>query len=99
MKPKKPKPKRLKLPESLNLNAAAPLAQSLRALRGSPLVVEARHVRSVGAQCIQVLLSAVGTWKADNVAFEITAPSPAMIESLQLLGIAPSELTMKDMPQ
>lgn len=99
MKRKKSKVRRLHLPECLDISAAAPLAKSFHEIRGAKLVVGAGHVRCVGAQCIQVLLSVVATWKADKISLRIVDPSPAMVEALQLLGIAPTELMIEDASQ
>ena len=60
----------LRLPEILDLTCAAPLAESFRALRGVELAVDAAGVQRVGAQCAQVIMSAVATWKADEVRHE-----------------------------
>ena len=43
--------------------------------------------RSAGAQCVQVLLSAKRTWKADGVSLSIVDCAARMIEDLKLMGI------------
>jgi chemotaxis protein CheX len=96
---RKPKAQRLQLAECLDFNAAAPLVQSLRAARGRDLIASAGDVRSAGAQCIQVLLSAVATWQADRASFRIVDASPALIASLKTLGIPPAALMIEDLPQ
>jgi len=89
----------LLLPEYLELSAATPLARALLERRGEPIVLDASSVQRVGAQCIQVLLSARRTWSADGVALSIVNCAPRMIEDLQLLGIDATTLTSGELPQ
>ncbi len=89
----------LRLPEYLELSAATPLARALLERRGEPIVLDASSVQRVGAQCIQVLLSARRTWSADGVALSIVNCAPRMIEDLQLLGIDATTLTSGELPQ
>jgi chemotaxis protein CheX len=93
---KSSKPRTLRLPARLDLTATAPLAQSLLDKRGSALVVDAGRVERVGAQCFQVLLAAVATWKADGLPLRIATPSDEFAEAARLLGIAPAELMIED---
>jgi chemotaxis protein CheX len=78
----------LQLPEALDLLAAAPLAKSLIERRGASIAIDASSVQRVGAQCVQVLLSAASTWTADGHSLAIVNRSPGFVEGLQLLGIA-----------
>jgi len=75
------------LPISLDLLAARPLAAALLELRGKPLAIDASAVGQVGAQCVQVLLSAKRTWDADGVSLSIVNCATRMIEDLKLIGI------------
>jgi len=77
----------LTLPASLDLPSARPLAAALLARRGKPIVIDASAVGQVGAQCVQVLLSAKRTWQADGVSLSIVNCAPRMIEDLRLIGI------------
>jgi chemotaxis protein CheX len=77
----------LQLPEALDLVAARPLAATLIGRRGAGIVVDASSVQHVGAQCVQVLLSAAAAWAAEGHAFAVVNRSPGFIEGLQLLGI------------
>lgn len=77
----------LRLPMSLDLPAARPLAAALLARRGQPIVIDASAVGQVGAQCVQVLLSAKRTWEADGLSLSIVNCAPRMIEDLKLIGI------------
>jgi chemotaxis protein CheX len=76
----------VRLAEVLDLNAAAPLAEELMALRGRPLTLDAGEVQRLGAQCLQVLLSARGAWAQDGAAFAIASPSAEFADTLALLG-------------
>ena len=77
----------LQLPEALDLLAAAPLAKSLIERRGASIAIDASSVQRVGAQCVQVLLSAASAWTADGHSLAIVNRSPGFVEGLQLLGI------------
>lgn len=76
----------VRLGQVLDLNAAGPLASELLALRGRNLEVDASAVERVGAQCLQVLLSARATWDADGAAFALVSPSDEFASTLALLG-------------
>jgi chemotaxis protein CheX len=88
-----------RLPECLDLPAARPLAKALLERRGKPIVVDGSSVHQLGAQCVQVLLSAKRTWSADGVALSIINCAPRMIEDLRLLGIDLTTLTSGEQPQ
>lgn len=79
-------PASLSLAPVLDLKAATPLAEALLALRGRTLAIDASSVERLGAQCLQVLLSARNTWAEDGVGFGVTDPSAPFIETLALLG-------------
>lgn len=76
----------LRLNQVLDLNAAGPLAHELLALRGRDVDVDASGVERLGAQCLQVLLSARATWDADGAAFAVVSPSDEFTSTLALLG-------------
>jgi len=76
----------LRLGQVLDLNAAGPLAHEFIALRGRSLDVDASAVERLGAQCLQVLLSARRTWDADGAAFAVVSPSNEFTSTLALLG-------------
>jgi len=77
----------LTLPSSLDLPAARPLAAALLERRGKPITIDASAVGQVGAQCLQVLLSAKQTWQADGVSLSIVNCAARLIEDLKLVGI------------
>ena len=76
----------LRLGQLLDLNAATPLAAELLALRGNDLEVDASAVSRMGAQCLQVLLSARATWRDDGFAFAIAGASAEFTAVLDVLG-------------
>lgn len=76
----------LRLGQVLDLNAAGPLAHEFLSLRGRDLQVDASAVERLGAQCLQVLLSARATWDADGAAFSVVAPSSEFASTVALLG-------------
>ena len=84
------------LPENLDLTAAAPLTERFIAARGEPVGIDASKVERLGGQCLQVLLSAVVTWKADMVPLEILKPSEAFESGLRLLGLSVDSLIEKE---
>jgi chemotaxis protein CheX len=86
----------LQLPEVLDLSYAAPLAESFLALRGMNLTVDAASVQRVGAQCVQVIMSAVSTWRADEVALSVVDPSQEFRDALSLLGIGLAEISTEE---
>ena len=86
------------LPSALDLPAARPLAAALLERRGKPITIDASAVGQVGAQCIQVLLSAKRTWHADGVSLSIVNCAARMIEDLKLVGIERALVT-GELPQ
>ena len=77
------------LSEVLDIKAALPLAESLLAQRGSELMIDASRVERLGAQALQILLSAVSTWHADGLSVEFIEPSVSFIQGLELFGLDP----------
>lgn len=80
----------IQLPETLDILAARPLAKTLLSMRGSDVRLDASQVTRVGGQCLQVLLSAADTWRADHAILEVVAPSAEFIGGLKLLGVDPT---------
>ena len=79
----------IELPENLDMPVAAQLAESFAKLVGEPLEVDAARVQRLGASCLQVMLSAARTWKAEGDALTLKDPSPRFLEDLNLLGLEP----------
>jgi chemotaxis protein CheX len=76
----------LRLPATLDLNAAVPLRSELLGRRGSPLELDGSEVERLGGLCLQVLLSAKAAWALDNLDFRLSRPSAALQEALSILG-------------
>ena len=55
--------------------------------RGVDLEISGAHVQRLGAQCLQILLSAQATWLADGKTLTITEPSLELTSSVQLFGL------------
>jgi chemotaxis protein CheX len=89
----------LRLPEVLDLTYAGPLAESLLAVRGAIVALDAARVQRVGAQCVQVIMSAIATWKADAVALTVIDPSQEFSEALSLLGVGLAEISTEEAAQ
>lgn len=84
------------LPSVLDITAAGPLASEFLKVRGKDVTVDASKVERVGAQCIQVLLSAVATWTLDGVEFDLANPSSALVDSLQTAGLEPANFAARN---
>ncbi len=89
----------IELAEVLNLKAAAPLAATFLAHRGCDVTIDASHVRRLGGQCLQVLLSAKYTWNTDEAGLEFVNPSSEFIEALEGLGFSMEKFMDQDLPR
>lgn len=89
-------PKVLKLPEVLDLNAASRLHEQVLAHKGEDIDIDATDVTRVGAQCVQVLLAAAVSWRAEDQSLTVKQASDAFIKTLQLLGISDEALLPKE---
>jgi chemotaxis protein CheX len=94
-----PSAQTLQLPEVLDLTYAGPLAESLLVLRGAEVSLDAAQVQRVGAQCVQVIMSAIATWAADGAALCIIEPSREFREALSLLGVGLAEIPIEQTAQ
>ncbi|MGO9134013.1 MAG: STAS domain-containing protein [Methylovirgula sp.] len=83
--------KTYKLAEVLDIKATVPLAEGLLARRGAELMIDASQVERLGAQSLQILLSAISTWQADGLSIEFIEPSEPFLQSLALFGIDPEQ--------
>ena len=90
-------PRILKLPEVLDLNAASRLHEQVLAHKGEDIDIDASEVTRVGAQCVQVLLSAALSWRSDEQSLKVGKASDAFVKTLQLLGISDEALLPKEM--
>jgi chemotaxis protein CheX len=80
------------LPKALDLRAAAPLLATLEGLRGKPVSIDASAVEQVGAQCIQILVSAQQTWMRDGALLTLVNPSVGLVEGLRLMGVPAAKI-------
>ncbi len=76
----------LVLSDRLDAKEAGSLLGDLMGARGHDLDVDASSVRRLTAQCLQVLLSAQGTWAADGRAFRISTLSSEFRDAVALMG-------------
>ncbi len=77
----------ISLPQALDLRAAAPLVNSLLLARGSAVRLDGSQVRSVGAQCLQVIVSARHTWERDGLHLTIVNPSENLMSAFADAGL------------
>ena len=86
----------LMLAEALDVRAAGPLLEAVRARRGGDVELDASRVERLGGQCLQVLLAAKGAWAADGHGFQIINSSTAFKDGCALLGadaLAPAAIS------
>ncbi|HXW72753.1 MAG TPA: STAS domain-containing protein [Methylocella sp.] len=86
----------LELPDILDLKAATPLTVQFLSARGVPLDVDGSRVERIGGQCLQVLLSAVKTWRADGNKFRLIKLSKEFRDGLLRLGVCESDFCVGD---
>jgi chemotaxis protein CheX len=43
-------------------------------------------VEHLGGLCLQIILAAAKSWRADGLEFQVVNPTPAFVDSLKLLG-------------
>jgi chemotaxis protein CheX len=84
------------LPNELDIKAAMPLAAELLALRGKDLALNASQIERVGAQCLQVLLSAAATWEADGHDLTVDDPSVPFTDALRTAGLDLSHFSSRN---
>ena len=86
----------LTLPSELDIKAATPLAAEFIAARGTDVALNASQVERVGAQCLQVLLSAAATWEADGQELVVHEPSPAFADAIRIAGLELSQFSARN---
>ena len=77
----------INLPASLDLRAAAPLATALLSARGGGMRLDGSQVRTVGAQCLQVIMSARHTWERDGLPLTIANPTEELMAAFADTGL------------
>ncbi|SIS74024.1 STAS domain-containing protein [Phaeovulum vinaykumarii] len=78
----------LALPNRLDLPAARPLADALRANSGEDMQVDASTVAHIGGLCLQLLLSAAASARAAGHQFIIAPRSKAFDDAVALFGVS-----------
>jgi chemotaxis protein CheX len=79
------------LPAVLDADAAANLANALCDLRYAPLTLDAAATRRVGAQGLQVLLSAARSWRKDGATLALVNLGDEARAQLRAMGIDPAQ--------
>lgn len=82
-------PQTIELTENLDMPLAGPLAEAFGKLVGRPVAIDASRVNRLGASCVQVMLAAARTWKAQGDELSLRNASPRFLEDLGLLGLEP----------
>lgn len=82
----------LKLERRLDTAHAEDLAGSLKDLLGRDIALDASGVDLLGAQCLELLLSAVGLWEAAGHSISLNGLSDAFVSDLAQFGLTPDHL-------
>ena len=80
------------LPAVLDLRAADPLKAQLLAVRGHETALDASAVERLGGLCLQVLLSALATRRADGQALTFINVSEALASQWSAVGASAADL-------
>jgi len=86
----------LDLPETMDLRATASLSAKLLAHQGNQILLNGSKVKKVGAQCLQILVSAARMWERDGVPFALAEPSEELRKSLAVAGIGIETFSEKE---
>jgi chemotaxis protein CheX len=84
-----PSPDVLALPGRMDASTLPQTYADIVQHRGADLDLEASHVDRFGAQALQLVLSALATWKEDGFRLRILNPSEAIRTAFDQLGCAP----------
>ena len=84
------------LPAIVDVRTAEPLKAELMAVRGQPVTVDASNVERLGGLGLQVLMSAVRTWRADGQVLTFINVSEALTEQWQGFGAPLNDLEAQD---
>ncbi|MDF1854081.1 STAS domain-containing protein [Pseudooceanicola sp.] len=80
------------LQSQLNLSAADPLAQDLRARLGGDITLDARAVTHLGTLCLQVLIAAAHSCQQTGHRFNMVNAPDWMTSQLEMMGLSPETL-------
>lgn len=86
----------IKLPEKANAAAAAPFYDTLRGSLGSPVTVDASEVKTLGAQILQVILTARAKWDADGHGFVVANPTEEFLSTAQMMGFTARDVGVSE---
>ena len=86
------------LPAVLDLRAAEPLKAQILAVRGQEALLDVSAVERLGGLCLQVLLSALVTWRADGQSLTFINVSEAFASQWSALGASATDLAMQGEP-
>lgn len=84
------------LPAVMDITAASPLAGEILLHRGKDVTLDASGVERMGAQCLQVLLSAAFTWSHDGMHLEVANPSRQFAEALETAGLGTDNISARN---
>jgi chemotaxis protein CheX len=79
----------LVLPGRMDASSLTQTHAELVQRRGSDLDLKASEVDRFGAQALQLMLSAIATWREDGFRLRITEPSEAVNNAFEQLGCMP----------
>jgi chemotaxis protein CheX len=80
----------------LDLRAAEPLKGELLAARGQALALDGSAVERLGGLCLQLLLSAIRTWRADGQALTFVNASETLTTQWSAFGASLADLSTQD---
>ena len=83
----------LELESDLNLHELDRILSFLATHRHQGIALDASKVAWVGTPCLQGLLSAAKTWRADGAWLEVVKPSSVMVAALRTLGLSLDDLS------
>ena len=78
---------RITLAPRLDLPAATPLAEALKAHAGTDVDIDAGAVTHLGGLCLQVLIAAAAAWREAGHALTFSARSEDFTEALSVFGL------------
>lgn len=82
----------LSLEGRLDLTAVGKLHEDLLARAGNDLVVQMDHVTQLGTLCIQTLIAAANTARANGHSFKLANTSDRILGQLATLGMTPETI-------
>lgn len=89
-------PSRIQLEARMSVQHAPALLESLQALRGEPVDLDASGVIAVSTPCLQVLLAAGEDWRDTGHSLRIIDPSTDFLMALDHLGISLDALQSRE---